>query len=85
MSTGLKCVLVEAKSGWFYLLENRLVENIHDWTEHAYVGGSFTTAEEAVDHLRKHHGNPGFYSVEKANAFHDKLLKQSLPTRGPGR
>jgi hypothetical protein len=65
MSTGLECSFVEVKPGeWWYLLESGFApKNAWDWREFADAYGPFKTEDEASEHLRKNHANPGGSSL----------------------
>lgn len=61
MSTGLNCQTVQTKPDeWFYILEDYSAPKMAwDWREYATAYGPFKTEEEADEHLRRHHANPG--------------------------
>ena len=61
MSTNSECHFIEVKPGqWYYLLEDyNAPKNAWDWREHATCYGPFGTEEEADQHLRDNHANPG--------------------------
>lgn len=65
MSTGLECEIIEEAEGvWWYVLMNwDCPRGAWDWREYADAYGPFKTQDEAVDHLRDNHANPGGYSV----------------------
>ena len=71
MSTGLNCMFVERAEGkWYYILEDGWApKDAFDWLEYAQAYGPFRTKEAALDHLDKHHANPGGFSVY---SFRDK-------------
>jgi hypothetical protein len=65
MSTGLECLLVEAKpQQWYYILQNpRCPVQCWDWMEEdPDVRGPYASEEACWQGLRKHHANPGGYS-----------------------
>lgn len=61
MSTGLNCEFVEVEPGkWYYLLEDGSAPKMAwDWREFAHAYGPFSLYDEASEHLRRHHANPG--------------------------
>jgi len=61
MSTGLNCEFVEPKSGeWYYILEDwNAPKQAWDWRDFATAYGPFASEEEANEHLRENHANPG--------------------------
>jgi hypothetical protein len=65
VSTNSECAFIEIKPRrWFYLLEDYdAPKNAWDWREHSRAYGPFTTIEEAQQHLRDNHANPGGSSV----------------------
>jgi hypothetical protein len=65
MSTGLECEFIEVKPGsWYYLLEGWDAPKMaDDWREYANAYGPFQNVEEAQEHLRRNHANPGGYST----------------------
>lgn len=62
MSTGLECAFVKLTTTgeWWYLLENwDSPKGACDWREYASAYGPFASEEEADEHLRQNHANPG--------------------------
>jgi hypothetical protein len=61
MSTNSNCLLLQVRTDqWFYVLEHRHApQNAWDWREHASAYGPFSSEEEAIQHLRDNHANPG--------------------------
>lgn len=61
MSTNSECLFVQTKPNeWFYVLEQRSApKNAWDWREYADAYGPFATEDEASEHLRNNHANPG--------------------------
>jgi len=91
LSTNLECRFVERKPGhWFYLLESGWAENAFDWREEADVYGPFDTQEQAYEHLRDNHANPGgFWVMDHQTFVEDEVYKRKLDTAisptGPSR
>lgn len=67
MSTNSECEFVEVKPNeWYYILEHtHAPQNSWDWREYASCWGPFSTVDEAVGHLGKHHANPGGWSTDE--------------------
>lgn len=66
MSTGLNCTFIETKGEWFYLLEDWDAPKMAwDWREYATAYGPFASDDEAHDHLRRHHANPGGANLDR--------------------
>jgi len=65
MSTGFNCYFTEVTPGeWFYALQDwDCPVGAWDWREFATAYGPFKSMEEARDHLRQNHANPGGYST----------------------
>ena len=61
MSTGLECEFVQWRDDqWFYVLQNwDCPVGAWDWREFATAYGPFPTFEQADEHLRLNHANPG--------------------------
>lgn len=61
MSTGCECRFYEVEpSVWYYVLEDyNAPKNAWDWREFACAYGPFNSKDEAYEHLRDHHANPG--------------------------
>jgi hypothetical protein len=76
MSTGLNCNLYERKPGeWYYLLERwDSPKGGWDWREYATAYGPFGTEDEAYDHLRDNHANPGGSCVERYGTFQEDAV-----------
>lgn len=85
MSTGLECEFLEFVPGeWFYLLEDwSAPKSSWDWREFSTAYGPFRTYEEACEHLRANHSNPGGHSVSPytdqfaPDAIVRKLIKEA--------
>lgn len=68
MSTGYECTFVRFPQGVYYLLQRwDCPVGAWDWREHADAFGPFQTAEQAKDHLRRNHANPGGYWEDTDN------------------
>lgn len=68
MSTGLNCEFVRlvTTNEWYYLLENGSApRNAFNWRDYATAYGPFTSYEEADEHLRRNHANPGGASIDR--------------------
>lgn len=63
MSTGLECAIIEVEPAvWWYLLEDGFAPKMAwDWREYANAYGPFGSEDEAYEHLRENHANPGGY------------------------
>jgi hypothetical protein len=61
VSTGLNCEFIEPVPGdWYYILEDYFApKNSWNWLEYATAYGPFNSQEDAAEHLREHHANPG--------------------------
>ncbi len=61
MSTNSECHFIQVRQDqWFYILEHRNApKNSWDWREHATGYGPFQSEDQADDHLRRYHANPG--------------------------
>ena len=64
MSTGLECEFVCLKASphpiWFYVLERwDSPKGGWDWHDYAEAYGPFDSEDEAHEHLRRNHTNPG--------------------------
>lgn len=67
-STGQECEMVEVGPGvWYYFLEEQIYDDPEerwgDWRDTARAYGPFNTYEEACEHLRANHANPGGHNV----------------------
>lgn len=71
MSTGLECCFIEPEAGrWYYVLQSPFCPvGAFDWREDAECYGPFPSMERAETHLRRHHANPGGYSVSDQETF----------------
>jgi hypothetical protein len=82
MSTGLECEFTEVEPGkWYYLLEDGFApKNAWDWREYSNAFGPFQTLEEAEDHLRRNHANPGgaFIDEYKAGKQIDEVVQRVI-------
>jgi hypothetical protein len=87
MSTNSECLFIQTKPDeWFYVLEHRNApKNAWDWRENASAYGPFTTEDQANEHLRNNHANPGGSTTEplpdgvfELNLGNDKLLQELL-------
>lgn len=67
MSTGLECDFIEVEPAvWYYLLQDwSCPVGAWDWREFATAYGPFATYEEAHEHLRTNHANPGGHTVRE--------------------
>ncbi|MFY2658466.1 hypothetical protein ACOTC5_31170 [Achromobacter xylosoxidans] len=67
MSTNSECQIIQTKpDSWFYILEDRHApQNACDWREHASAYGPFPSEDEACEHLRRNHANPGGHSTQE--------------------
>ena len=65
MSTGLCCEVMERKPGeWYYILEDAMAPQCaFDWHDYATAYGPFSSEQDTLKHLEKHHANPGGFSV----------------------
>ncbi len=64
MSTGLECEIIGTKGKWFYILQDWDCPRMcWDWREYATCYGPFDSDEQARQHLRDHHANPGGYTI----------------------
>jgi hypothetical protein len=62
MSTGADCRFTERKPGvWFYELQRW---PYGDWPKYDTFG-PFKTEEEAIEHLRDNHANPGGFTTQR--------------------
>lgn len=66
MSSNSECLFVQVRSDqWFYVLEDYSApKNSSDWREHATAYGPFPTEDDADEHLRENHSNPGGSSTD---------------------
>lgn len=82
MSTGLECRFIEVEPGkWYYLLEQGSAPKCSwDWREFADAYGPFDTQEEAHEHLRENHANPGGHSIEPHTEGYepDEMMKRLI-------
>lgn len=85
MSTNCDCEFVQWSEGeWYYILEDyNAPKNSWDWREFATCYGPFKTEEEAHQHLRDNHANPGGYTLNTRPDKEDKCL-QKLIEAAPG-
>jgi hypothetical protein len=67
MSTGANCEFLKLKTGeWFYVLADwDCPRQAFDWYDYATAYGPFGAEEQAKQHLRDNHANPGGWNVEK--------------------
>lgn len=72
MSTNSECEFIEVQPGiWYYVLEDMMApKNAFDWREFAQAYGPFYTFEQADQHLRRNHANPGGHTVTEHDTFH---------------
>ena len=78
MSSGLECAFVKLTTTgeWWYMLENwDSPKGASDWREYANAYGPFTSEEEADEHLRANHANPGGSSTDDAYEPDDVMLR----------
>lgn len=61
MSTNSNCEIIQVKPAeWYYILEHRHApKDAWDWRVHASAYGPFESEDQAFEHLRKNHANPG--------------------------
>lgn len=80
MSTGLNCQFIEPEPGrWFYLLEDwSSPKGAWDWREFATAYGPFDSFEEAHEHLRENHANPGGYSIVEHGEYQTEEVLEQL-------
>jgi hypothetical protein len=71
MSTGMECTFIEPEAGkWFYALQNwSCPAGAWDWRQDASCFGSFASYDDACEHLRDHHANPGGHGILEAGDF----------------
>lgn len=73
MSTGAECYFYEEKPHkWYYKLQRW---PYGEWPEFDRYG-AFPTFKAALDHLDKHHANPGGYSVNPLDGCPHDLIRQ---------
>lgn len=59
-STGKECAYIEVARGqWYSFLENDFGFKGGDWMDDALCYGPFASEDEAHEHLRQNHANPG--------------------------
>ena len=64
MSTNSECEFVKWKKKWYYTLEDyNAPKNAWDWYEYSSTYGPFASQDEADEHLRDNHANPGGASI----------------------
>ena len=65
MSTNKACEFFEFKpSEWYYTLEHDdAPEDAWDWREFSSTYGPYTSYDEAFEHLRTNHANPGGHTI----------------------
>lgn len=71
MSANLECEFFESEPGkWFYALEDwSAPQHAWDWREFSTSYGPFPSYEEAQEHLRRNHANPGGHTVTSQDHF----------------
>jgi hypothetical protein len=73
MSTNSECEFFETEPGkWFYALETKYGEEdreVWDWREEANAYGPFESYDQADEHLRENHANPGGHSITTHTEF----------------
>lgn len=79
MSSGLECEFYgESDTAWFYVLQDYdCPVGAWDWREVATAYGPFGSYEQAQEHLRNNHANPGGHSFYRPGTFRvdDTLAK----------
>lgn len=67
MSTNSECLFIQVGiDQWFYVLEDYdAPRNAWDWREYATAYGPFKSEDEANEHLRDNHANPGGSSTQE--------------------
>lgn len=79
MSTGCECAVLKAGGRWYYVLEHtNAPKNAWDWRENATAWGPFASSEAALEHLRRHHPNPGGHSTDESDGEPDDVLAELI-------
>lgn len=88
MSTGCECLFIEVeKDQWWYVLEDyHAPKNSWDWREYAEAYGPFKTEDEADQHLRDNHANPGGAEIQPyQDGYQPDQVMQDLMIRAKKR
>lgn len=84
MSTGLECEhFTDPETGkWYYVLQNwDSPAQAWDWREYATCYGPFDSNDDAYNHRRKNHANPGHWSIQdftKGDTWFDSVYQRLI-------